>query len=224
MVVVVVSFDILARHYRWMELLLAGEKLQRCRTAFLGQIAPPRNVLICGEGNGRFLAECVRKFPTARFTCLDASARMLALAKRRLERLGLPNDQVHFIHSDALQWRSPERGAFDLIVTHFFLDCFTRDQVEMLVRRLSSAATPNASWLLGDFQIPSDGFQKVRARVIHFMMYAFFRVVTKLPAHYLTPPDEFLSASGFILRQRHVTDLGLLHTDWWETSARVQQR
>ena len=29
------SFDLLAPHYRWMEFVLAGRKLQECRTVFL---------------------------------------------------------------------------------------------------------------------------------------------------------------------------------------------
>src|SRR5579864_4929172 len=78
------SFDVLAPHYRWMEVVLAGEKLQRCCTAFLERISGARNVLILGEGNGRFLVECRRKIPKAHIVCVDASARMLTLAQRRL--------------------------------------------------------------------------------------------------------------------------------------------
>src|SRR5690349_9347963 len=71
------SFDVLAPHYRWMEFVLAGEKLQRCRTAFLDSTGGAKNILILGEGNGRFLLECRRKFPDGQITCVDASARML---------------------------------------------------------------------------------------------------------------------------------------------------
>src|SRR5215469_5978584 len=70
------SFDVLAPHYRWMEFVLAGKKLQRCRTAFLSQVADRQNVLLVGEGNGRFLVECRRSLKNARITCVDASARM----------------------------------------------------------------------------------------------------------------------------------------------------
>src|SRR4051812_20630121 len=83
-----VSFDVLAPHYRWMELLLAGEKLQRCRTAFLKEVADARDVLIVGEGHGRFLVECRRRLPDARITCVDASERMLEVARARLRRAG----------------------------------------------------------------------------------------------------------------------------------------
>jgi len=78
------SFDSLAAHYRWMEWLLAGRKLQRCRTAFLRRINPPREVLLLGEGNGRFLEALLQAHPQARVTCVDASAAMLERARARM--------------------------------------------------------------------------------------------------------------------------------------------
>jgi hypothetical protein len=43
------DFDRLAPHYGWMESLLAGRKLQRCRAAFLHAIPPPRRALVAPE-------------------------------------------------------------------------------------------------------------------------------------------------------------------------------
>src|SRR6202008_2184922 len=78
------GFDLLAPHYRWMEWMLAGPKLQRCRTAFLHAIPSPQSVLLLGEGNGRLLVELLRRYPGAQVTCVDASARMLGCARARL--------------------------------------------------------------------------------------------------------------------------------------------
>jgi ubiquinone/menaquinone biosynthesis C-methylase UbiE len=208
------SFDALAPHYRWMEFLLAGEKLQRCRTAFLSEARACSNVLIPGEGNGRFLVECRRRLPNARITCVDASVRMLELARRRIERFGLSCNRIEFIQADALIWTAPSQ-AFDLIVTHFFLDCFRSDQLEGLVAKLSRAATPHASWLIADFDIPVGGLPRRRAQIIHWMMYLFFRCVARLPAQSLTPPGPFLKAHGFNLSRRQIGEWGLLHTDFW---------
>jgi ubiquinone/menaquinone biosynthesis C-methylase UbiE len=208
------SFDTLAPHYRWMELVLAGSKLQRCRTAFLDRVGDAQGVLILGEGNGRFLAECRRRLPSARITCVDTSARMLALAQARIARVGLTAQRTDFIVADARAW-VPSARAFDLIVTHFFLDCFPSDQLEQLVAKLAHAAMPRASWLLADFQIPRAGFFRHRAQIIHLLMYAFFRAIAQLPARRLTPPDDFLRAHDFELRQRKVSEWGLLHSDRW---------
>jgi ubiquinone/menaquinone biosynthesis C-methylase UbiE len=209
------SFDVLAPHYRWIEFVSAGDKLQRCRTTFLDQIAAPTNILILGEGNGRFLLECRRKFPDAKITVVDASPRMLDRARNRLTGQGINCDRIEFICADALTWTPPER-TFDLIVTHFFLDCFRATQVESLIATLARAASPKADWLLGDFQCAPAGFPRFRSRLILWLLYRFFRFTTRLPASTLTRPDAFLEQHGFKLRAREVYDWGLLHSDRWQ--------
>jgi ubiquinone/menaquinone biosynthesis C-methylase UbiE len=209
------SFDRLAPHYRWMEFVLAGEKLQRCRTAFLPEVADARDILILGEGNGRFLIECRKVLPKARITCIDESGRMLQLARLRLNRSRLGTQEINFVNTDALSW-APAQRSFDLIVTHFFLDCFRADQLKRLLSVLVQACRPHAGWLLADFQIPDRGVSRPRAQVIHWLMYSFFRITTRLSARKLTPPDSFLTANGFALQKRKISDWGLLHSDLWE--------
>ena len=212
------SFDRLAPHYRWMEFLLAGGKLQRCRTAFIRDIPAIRRVLMLGEGNGRCLVELLRTFPTAQFTCVDASARMLGCARARVKAHALDETAVEFIHMDALQWQPPATQ-FDLLVTHFFLDCFRPEQLASLVPRLAASSTPDARWLIADFREPDSGFAKWRARWILRAMYFFFRKATRLSATHLTPPDSFLQRSGFTLRKRRLSEWGLLHGDLWQRDA-----
>lgn len=208
------SFDTLAPHYRWMELLLAGNLLQLCRTSFLTQVSNARHILILGEGNGRFLAACNRHLPDAEITCVDASARMLSLAKERLDSSGLNTHRIEFVHADILEW-TPPPATFDLVVTHFFLDCFRADQVNRIIAALANAALPRASWLLADFQIPPTGLARHRARIIHWLLYEFFRACTRIPERALTPPDGFLEIHHFKLVQRKIIGWGLLHSDRW---------
>ena len=208
------SFDLLAPHYRWLEAVLAANKLQRCRTAFLDRVAVAKNVLIAGEGNGRFLTECRRALPAARITVVESSLGMLNAAARRLAVSGLSPDGIEFVHSDLLGWR-PRPHTFDLIVTHFFLDCFPAAQLKRAVHTLADAATDNSTWLLADFRIPARGLKRYRAEAIHQLMYTFFRAITRLPARVLTPPDLFLIAQGFCLRERRVCEWGLLQSDLW---------
>lgn len=212
------SFDALAPHYRWMEVVLAGNKLQRCRTAFLDPVIRADEILILGEGNGRFLAECRRRIPSAQITVVDASARMLTEARRRLSRAGLDDGNLEFVHADALKW-TPAESRFDLIVTHFFLDCFSPAQLERVVGALSRAARREATWLLADFQVPARGIRRYRARMIHALMYVFFRTVTGLSARAVTPPDETFHRHGFRLEERRTSEWGLLHSDLWRRNA-----
>ncbi len=209
------SFDLLAPHYRWMEALCAGGQLQRCRTALLPALSVPQRVLIYGEGNGRFLVELCRRFPNVSVTVVEASAVMIDLARARLQRAGLAGAQVEFIHADALTWQPPA-AAFDLIVTCFFLDCFREDQLQRLVPTIAEAATADAQWLHADFQIAPAGLWRVCSRVIVGALYAFFRRVTRLPAHELVNVESHLSAAGFTKWQRREFVLGLLFCDGWK--------
>ena len=208
------NFDRIAPHYLWLEMLCAGPLLQRCRTAFLDEMPSPRHALIVGEGDGRFLVDFLRAFPEARVTCVEASAAMLGLAQARLAASGLDSRGVEFVQADILTWTPPLRR-FDLLVTHFFLDCFHADQLAAILARLAAAAAPEARWLVADFREPASGFAKWRARAIIQSLYFFFRHVARLSATRLTPPDALLVRHGFVLRERRTWDWGLLHSDLW---------
>lgn len=209
------SFDILAPVYRWMELLLAGRKLHRCRCAFLEELPAPQHVLLLGEGHGRFLVECLKKFPNTHVTYLDASTGMFEQATKALRRHRLTADRVTFIHADALAWQPP-RKTYDLIVTHFFLDCFRPEQLQHLIPTIASSATPAGQWLVADFQEAPLGWQKIRSQLILGLMYWFFRAVTRLPARRLTCPDALIRQAGFQLQGEQVFEWGLLRSTCWK--------
>ena len=208
------SFDRLARCYGVLEAITAGGKMQKCRVAFLDDIPVPRKVLLAGEGHGRFLWECVRRYPDSRIVVVDSSAGMLQVAKSKLTGLEAPHDRVEFVHADVLQWKSPV-GEFDLIVTHFFLDCFPEKTLADVVARLGELATPHAHWLLADFQIASTRWARLRCRVIVGLLYGFFRVVCGLKANSLVSPDGDLKKAEFHRHRQTTSEWGLLKSDWW---------
>jgi ubiquinone/menaquinone biosynthesis C-methylase UbiE len=203
------SFDHLAPFYRAMEMATAGGKLQRCRTAFLDEIPIPEKILIAGEGHGRFLPECVKHFPKARIVVVDFSKKMLEIAKRKTR-----SDRVEFVHADFLELIGPSRE-FDLLVTHFFLDCFTDDELALVVRKLATMATPEANWLLADFQIAAAGVARLRSRAIVGILYRFFKITTGLHANQLICPDEEIKKAGFTRHRHQSSDWGLLKSEWW---------
>lgn len=203
------SFDHIAPFYRAMEFITAGGKLQRCRTAFLDEIPAPANVLIAGEGHGKFLFECVRRLPEARIVVVDFSKKMLEIASSQVA-----SDHVEFVCADVLEWEGPQ-GGFDLIVTNFFLDCFTADQLALVVSKLARCAKPDAQWLLADFEIAPTPLAGLRSRVIVGLLYLFFGIVTGLKTRAIVPPDRDLKQAGFLLHRRETHDWGLLKSEWW---------
>ena len=196
-----------------MEGVLAGSVLQSCRTMHLPAIGASRKILLLGEGPGRFLSEVARICPSAEITCIDGSASMLVQARRAIPEL----PRVTFVHADVLNYDLPLE-TYDLVATHFFLDCFPAEQLRSLVIRIARALKPGGSWLLSDFRLPSSGPQRWRAALILKVMYVFFRTVTALPACALADPDGYLEQSGLTLLKRHTANFGLLHSDLWRKS------
>ncbi len=203
------SFDHLAPFYQAMETIAAGQKLQRCRIAFLAEIPAPQRVLLAGEGHGRFLPECLRQFPKAKIIVADSSLQMLKIAQAKVT-----SAQVEFIHIDLLKWTEPTYK-FDLIVTNFFLDCFSKDELVAVITHLSELATPTAEWLIADFEIATTRFARLRCQIIIALLYRFFRRVCGLRARALISPNPELQRVGFMLHRRVTYDWGLLKSEWW---------
>jgi len=208
------SFDRLAPHYGWMETVLAGPRLQRVRTTWIGELAGCRHLLVAGVGHGPALATVLRLHPALRITCVDASAGMLHHARRRAQRAGADLTRLTFVHAALPGWQPAER--FDAIATHFFLDCFSPEQLGVVVAELAALAAPGARWIVSDFALPAHGARRWRARAIHALMYRFFRVATRLPARRWTSPDPLLERAGFRLSGRRTSEWGLLQADLWQ--------
>ncbi len=209
------SFDDIAPWYRTLETIAFGDDLQRARVAWLGAIGTPRRALIIGEGNGRFLCELLRAHPTIEVDCVDSSRRMLELARQRVERRS-PADasRVRFVQSDIAFWAA--ESEYDLIVTHFLLDCFPGDQIANVVTTLSQSTAADAVWLLADFCIAATGVRRLHSRIWLAIMYRFFRCTAKIEARELVDPSPFLRGAGFALTGQRFFRLAMLKSELWQ--------
>ncbi len=206
------SFDLVAPHYHWLEAIAFGSALQRARTCWIDAITRPRRTLIVGEGDGRFLCELVHAYPKIDVDCVDASEAMLQLARARLRRMRPESfSRVHFIREDILKW-SP-RESYDLLVTHFFLDCFPDREMQAIIAKLARAAEPGAVWLIADFTIPRKRFARASARLWLRMMYTFFRATAGIAAKELVDPIPYLDGHGFVRAAGSLSRGGMLRSD-----------
>lgn len=209
------SFDAVAPGYRALETIAFGNALQRCRVACLGEIRSPQQALIVGEGNGRFLCELLKTHPSVQVDCVDSSERMLQLARKRVATELLDRtDQIRFLRRDITNW-APAENHYDLIVTHFLLDCFQETELPGVIKKLAFAAKPEGAWLLADFRLPAGGFARLRARTWLALMYRFFRLTTRIKANRLVDPTPFIQAGGFVLQRQHLLRGGILKSELW---------
>jgi SAM-dependent methyltransferase len=185
----------LSRWYRASELLAFGRDLERARFAHLGRLAERESILLLGEGDGRCVERLSLLAPRARILCVDSSPEMVARARERIAG-GPAEGRVQFTCADARSLPH-EPGAFDAVVTFFFLDCFDEAGVASIVAQVGRSLRPGALWLFADFVEPGRGLARLRAKAWLALLYAFFRWETGLEQRRLPPSERVLERAGW---------------------------
>jgi SAM-dependent methyltransferase len=205
------NFDRLAKLYVWMESLTFGPFLARCREAFLSELGSARHAVILGDGDGRFTAELLRVNSQVRTDAVDASPAMLhALLHRARRNAG----RVSAHCADARNW-PPANPPYDLVVSHFFLDCLTTEEVRALATKVHGTVSPSAMWIVSEFAVPHSWFGRWVGRPLVWLLYRAFRLLTGLKIRSLPDHQAALQNAGFTLTQRRCWLCGLLVSEMW---------
>lgn len=208
------NFNCIARPYRWMEYASFGPFLLRCRLAQLPAMRSARRALILGDGDGRFLAHLLHTNPELQADAVDSSDAMLASLERRLSKMGNgARRRVKLHHADVLRWTA--KGKYDLVVSHFFLDCFFEHQLDDLMFRIAPHLEKGARWVVSEFSIPAGRPAARLSAVVVRMLYAFFGVVTGLPVRDLPDYGRVMRHCGFHLGTKQNFLGGLLESQLW---------
>lgn len=203
--------DFIARWYRYAEYLTLGKALENRRREYLNRMVTAKYALLLGDGDGRFTAEFLEANRTARVDSLDLSKNMLKLAARRIAALPFPAPAVRLLQADALTF--PFEARYDLVVTHFFLDCFSDFQIQPLVARIARAMTPDARWIVSEFRTPN-----LAAAIIVKVLYLAFRVLTGSRVQRLPDYPGALAAHGFERLASKTALGGLISSEFWQRS------
>lgn len=194
-----------------MEWLTFGPFLSSCRGAFLDRLGDRHRVLILGDGDGRFTAALLRTNPGIRIDAIDASPAMLSQLVRRA---GPHADRVKTCRTDARVW-NPSRPDYDLVISHFFLDCLPTEEIVSLAARVRACVLPNAEWVVSEFAVPHGSYGKFVARPLVSFLYRAFGWLTGLQIRSLPDYCRALGLAGFRLtKQRHFLG-GLLVAEAW---------
>lgn len=215
------GYNRLAPYYASLERLAFGSALARARTALLDDLPVLENVLILGEGDGRFLHTFLQKQPDCRVTCVEQSNQMVRRARGRLEPAQA--ERVTFLVQDALTF-TPEASAYDAIITLFFLDCFTEETLSYLIPKLRNGLRLGGVWYYADFQVPERGWHRVRGRLLLEAMHLFFRLTTGLEPRQLADPRPLFRESSLVLKRRCDLNFDLLTAQLYECSYLGQPR
>ncbi len=205
------DFNRLARVYRWMEYASFGPWLWWCRCAFLKELTGCRRAVVLGDGDGRFTA---RLLAANRAIAIDAVDASLAMLRALVHRAGADAGRVRAHCCDARRWQ-PRAADYDLIVTHFFLDCLTTDAIRALAAGMRSAAAREARWLVSEFAEPESWYGHAVARPIVRLLYRAFGLLTGLGVRELPDHHAALRQAGFALEKKRAWLGGLIVSELW---------
>jgi SAM-dependent methyltransferase len=135
---------------------------------------------------------------------VDLSLKMLEFAKGRAG-----TDRVTYHQADALTIPLPT-ATYDLIVTHFFLDCLDEAEMVALVEKIARAASPRARWIVSEFRDRS-----AWTHAIVSVLYFFFRITAGLRTRKLIDHHKIFVRQGLCLLRDETSVGGLLASELW---------
>jgi len=210
------AFGRLARFYALLEWLSFGPALARRRRCFLAdpRVANARRGLVLGDGDGRFTAALLERYPELEITAVDASAEMLAELERRVHAQA-PSARLDLQCADLRCWPVPDAN-YDLVVSHFVFDCLTTRELSELIARIEPALAPNARWLVSDFAIPTHALWTPFAKLLVRFLYFAFGLLTGLELSELPQHQNALKSASFQLMNAETALGGTLRSELWE--------
>jgi SAM-dependent methyltransferase len=171
-----------------------------------------REALVLGDGDGRFTAALLRGNGQVRVDAVDVSGAMLGSLRRRA---GAEAGRVRTEVRDVREWGPAAGMEYDLVVTHFLLDCLTTDEVRGLAGRVSANLAPGAAWVVSEFAVPRGVFGRLVAGPVVGLLYWAFRVLTGLEVRRLPDWRVALGEAGFVQVAERRRLRGLLVSEMW---------
>jgi SAM-dependent methyltransferase len=208
------NFDLVAAPYRWLEYASFGPYLQRCRRKQLAHLGNKQRALLLGDGDGRFLARLLKANPELTADVVDSSRSMLRVLEQRIWRMGdQARQRIRLHHADVLSWTPT--GSYDLVVSHFFLDCFFPRQLEHLFDRLAPHLDRPAHWVVSEFCILREAPGSYLSACLVGLLYRSFGLLTGLTVRDLPDHAALLRSRGLGLARQDTFLGGLLQSQLW---------
>jgi ubiquinone/menaquinone biosynthesis C-methylase UbiE len=165
------SFNFIAPVYGFLKLLVFGRRLNKAEEYRFDDLSNVQTVLIFGGGAGKLLEHSFFATVPIRVMFLEASGKMLDMARKRAIGLGL--DNVEFVEGTHL---SLDIASYDLILCPFVLDVFTDAELPQVLNILKSRLNESGQLIVTDF---TKGVAASNQWLVPFM-YFFFRLAGAL--------------------------------------------
>jgi tRNA (cmo5U34)-methyltransferase len=180
------AYDAIAPFYDSLARIVFGKSVVLAQVVHFSLIPPNPTVLILGGGTGWLLEELLGQKPQSRIWYLEASVKMMALAKKRVS----PDAHVHFIHGDLNS--VPHDIQYDVVIANFFLDQFSENDAKNILAGIKAILIPEGLFLIADFQT-----DRLWKRIFAKAMYWSFAMIGATHVYTMPPWVSLCSQSGF---------------------------
>jgi ubiquinone/menaquinone biosynthesis C-methylase UbiE len=170
------NYDNIARYYDFLSRIVFRTAQQDAQTALLPYIQAGSTVLIAGGGTGWILEEMTKICPPGlHIYYVEISANMIALAKQRKYQ-----HEVTFVNMAIEDFNKDRSDTFDVIITPFLFDNFSRERIKPVFLHLHGMLSPGGKWLFTDFHYQQKA--PLWQRTLLRSMYIFFRILCHVEA------------------------------------------
>lgn len=141
------SYESISSFYERLNRLFTGGQNLATRLSQIDDMHAGQRVLYVGVGPGEEALEAARK--GIKVTCVDLSPSMVEIVRQRFEKAGLPGE---FVCADIMEFEPEE--PYDVVVSNFFLNIFSRPMMLQMLTRLVSLVRPGGDFVVADFAPP----------------------------------------------------------------------
>ena len=175
----------------------SGSPIRRGYAEVLGWVVEgvAGDVVDLGAGTGNLALLCP---PEARLTCVDVSAKMLDLARPKLE-----GREVTYVEQDLLDFAREAAGPWDAVISTYAIHHLEDDEKRLLLDALAAKIRPGGRLAFGDLMFEHDAG---RAELLERLP----RLQAVVDDEYFWPVDQacgWLEAHGLTVEARRFSDL-----------------
>lgn len=159
-----------------------GRRLESARFQGIAtfEFSKPQRALIIGDGDGRFSQMALTENPHLSIDSIERSSKMRKQASLRIQKLGENyRDRHRYIAHDVRDF-SFANSEYDFVVAQFFLDCFSSNDANVLLRNFARTLKPNGKLIYVDFAVPCKAPLRWLGKGFITILYLFFRITTDI--------------------------------------------
>ena len=124
---------------------------------------------------------------------------------------------VRFINSKIEDYDLPDSFIPDVIGAHFFLDCFSDDEILVILGRIFGWCKEDTKLVISDFSIPkTNGLRKFIAKLVVWKMIVFFRIFSGISACKLPKIGQLLSEMDYRCLKKETLRNGFICSWVWQ--------